>query len=299
MAIMENTVMESKMRRHRVRLVLGITGILLLIAIVAAAAYQDKRQEKKPAKREKVGQEALEFQTEEIVYDGSGRLDLLEGVRGTDVDGSDITREVNALITGSGTRNRKKVRYSLFTAEGRELTRERTLVLKNYQGPKITLDGQLNLEASWLDDLIEILKEKGKIKGDDGFGKDVTNQITWTRKKLSQGSYLLTFQLSNAYLDTAQETAKAQIEGEVSDLVLTLVQDHIEIPVGADFDPLVYVEEARDPLSGSVIDRLQVSSSVNVSVPGRYSVVYTAVSLDGTQTAEAVLSVTVTGGGDK
>ena len=60
MAIMENTVMESKMRRHRVRLVLGITGILLLIAIVAAAAYQDKRQEKKPAKREKVGQEALE-----------------------------------------------------------------------------------------------------------------------------------------------------------------------------------------------------------------------------------------------
>ena len=46
MAIMENTVMESKMRRHRVRLVLGITGILLLIAIVAAAAYQDKRQEK-------------------------------------------------------------------------------------------------------------------------------------------------------------------------------------------------------------------------------------------------------------
>ena len=60
--------------------------------------------------------------------------------------------------------------------------------------------------------------------------------------------------------------------------------------------PVPLIEMLRRPLGGSVIDRLQVSSSVNVSVPGRYSVVYTAVSLDGTQTAEAVLSVTVTGG---
>ena len=77
---------------------------------------------------------------------------------------------------------------------------------------------------------------------------------------------------------------------------MTLVQNRIEILQGVEFSPWDYLQEAQDPDFGSVADRVQISNMVNVYVPGTYSVVYSVTSVDGTQSAEAVLSVTVTEG---
>lgn len=276
---------------------IGILSVFLLLILFGAAVFQDeKNQSDSVEKEKKVSGISLEFQTEELVYDGSGDLDLLEGVTAADKDGNDLTSEVNAVITGDGNRNRKQVRYTVFSPSGEEATAQRTLILEDYEGPQIDVSANLELDAQELSDLIQNLQERGEIKGENGFGVDITDQITWKREKISKGVYLLTFSLDNAYLDHTEQKVQAQISGEVKDLTLTLIQNRIEIPVGAEFSPWDYLEEAHDPDFGSVADRVQISNMVNVGVPGTYSVVYSVISVDGTQSAEAVLSVTVTGG---
>ena len=235
----------------------------------------------------------LEFESEELVYSGNGKLDLMDGVRAESSLGEDLTSQVSAVLTGEGTENKKTVRYTVFDSQGKEVSQTRTLLLKDYQGPQIQAEDSLELTAEDLENLIETLEKRGEIKGEDGFGMDITDRITWKREKLSTGRYLLTFTLSNDYLDTVQKEAEAYIEGEPQDIQITLAEDSVTIPLGAEFSPWDYVLAAQDPSFGSIADRIQISSSVDVSVPGNYYVVYTAESVDQTQTAEAVLRVTV------
>lgn len=274
---------------------MGILAAVLLAVLLGVSFQRDtKEQGQKTAESETEDGAFLEFDPEELVYDGSGSLDLLHGVKAVDEDGTDITSQVNAVITGDSQRNRKRLRYSVFSASGREITAERTLVMKDYQGPEITLsERELSLETSDLDDLVSSLQKDGKIKGADGYGQDITSQITWKREKISGRTYRLTFQLENAYLDQTQAEATAKISGEVQDITLTLAENRITIPQGTGFSPIDYLEEARDPAFGSIADRVWISSNVDVNRPGSYSVVYSVTSVDNTQTAKNVLTVTV------
>lgn len=280
------------MRQRWVYKAAGVTAVFLFAGILAAAVFQDSKN-RISVKEETDALAVLEFESEELVYSGSGKLDLMDGVRAESSLGEDLTSQVSAVLTGEGTGNKKTVRYTVFDSQGKEVSRTRTLLLKDYQGPQIQAEDSLDLTAEDLENLIETLEKRGEIKGEDGFGMDITDRITWKREKLSTGRYLLTFTLSNDYLDTVQKEAEAYIEGEPQDIQLTLAEDSVTIPLGAEFSPWDYVLVAQDPSFGSIADRIQISSSVDVSVPGNYYVVYTAESVDQTQTAEAVLRVTV------
>lgn len=280
------------MRQRWIYKAAGITAVFLFAGILAAAVFQDSKN-RISVKEETDALAVLEFESEELVYSGSGKLDLMDGVRAESSLGEDLTSQVSAVLTGEGTGNKKTVRYTVFDSQGKEVSRTRTLLLKDYQGPQIQAEDSLDLTAEDLENLIETLEKRGEIKGEDGFGMDITDRITWKREKLSTGRYLLTFTLSNDYLDTVQKEAEAYIEGEPQDIQLTLAEDSVTIPLGAEFSPWDYVLVAQDPSFGSIADRIQISSSVDVSVPGNYYVVYTAESVDQTQTAEAVLRVTV------
>lgn len=282
------------MRQRWIYKAAGITAVFLFAGILAAAVFQDSKNRISVKEKEETDALAvLEFESEELVYSGSGKLDLMDGVRAESSLGEDLTSQVSAVLTGEGTGNKKTVRYTVFDSQGKEVSRTRTLLLKDYQGPQIQAEDSLDLTAEDLENLIETLEKRGEIKGEDGFGMDITDRITWKREKLSTGRYLLTFTLSNDYLDTVQKEAEAYIEGEPQDIQLTLAEDSVTIPLGAEFSPWDYVLVAQDPSFGSIADRIQISSSVDVSVPGNYYVVYTAESVDQTQTAEAVLRVTV------
>ena len=282
------------MRQRWIYKAAGITAVFLFTGILAAAVFQDSKNRISVKEKEETDALAvLEFESEELVYSGRGKLDLMDGVRAESSQREDLTSQVSAVLTGEGTENKKTVRYTVFDSQGKEVSRTRTLLLKDYQGPQIQAEDSLNLTAEDLENLIETLEKRGEIKGEDGFGMDITDQITWKRKKLSTGRYLLTFTLSNDYLDTVQKEAEAYIEGEPQDIQLTLAEDSVTIPLGAEFSPWDYVLAAQDPSFGSIADRIQISSNVDVSVPGNYYVVYTAESVDQTQTAEAVLRVTV------
>lgn len=241
--------------------------------------------------------QSLAFQREELVYDGRGELDLMEGVTATDVDGSDITEQVNAVITGRSGVSRKTVRYSVFLSDGRELTALRSLVMQGYRGPQLSVEESLDLAPEDLTDLAQVLKDRGALEADDGFGRDAAGQVTWQREKISTGIYNLTFSLVNPYLDSASAEAEAHIAGAMEDIRLTLTQNQAEIPMGAALDPLLFVAQAGSTEEeNDLLDRVQVESYVNPQIPGIYSVIYTLTSLDNTQIAREVLTVTVTGG---
>ena len=105
--------------------------------------------------------------------------------------------------------------------------------------------------------------------------------------------YRITFELDNAWLDHASAETEAVITGSVRDLELTLSTSETEISAGSGFHPLDYLERAEDPDYGDISDQVEVSGIPDTDTPGVYSLVYTAVSVDGTQKAEAVLTVTV------
>lgn len=280
--------------RQKKFLIVGALSLFLLALLMGAAVFQDSRQaaEAVAASLPETAAE-LVFDSEELIFEGQGSLDLMEGVYAADEDGADITDQVNAVLTGAGSKNRKKIRYTVFTSSGRELSRERTLVLENYRGPEITVPSHLELDADDLGDLVPYLREQGLLRGEDGFGLDITGQITWTREKITKGLYRITFRLDNAYLDSASAEAEAVITGKVQDIRISLYETETEIPKDAAFEPLDYLEEAVDPVYGDISGRVEVSGLLDTHTPGAYRLVYTAVSVDGTQVARANLKVTV------
>ncbi len=276
--------------------ILGIGAFLLLLLLFLIA----KRQEMpKNQVKEKDTQETtveLNFQPEVLEYDGSGMLDLLEGVEAKTKDGTDLTDQVQAILTGDGTQNQKKIRYSVFSEDGEEVTRTRTLQMTGYTGPKLTVSSSLDLTAEDLDDLVSYLTEEKALSADDGFGRDASGQVTWVRQRIGEGTYEITFTLRNDYMDTVSTQTEASISGDVSDLTLELAYTSISIPAGSSFYPLDYVVTAQDPDYGEILSRIQIINTVNVNQPGTYFVTYTLLSLDGTQKAEASMQVIVTGG---
>lgn len=287
--------------RRKLTALIGVCALVLLGILMMRAIRMDRvgYREQAALSGEMIATAAqsLAFQREELVYDGRGELDLMEGVTATDVDGSDITEQVNAVITGRSGVSRKTVRYSVFLSDGRELTALRSLVMQGYRGPQLSVEESLDLAPEDLTDLAQVLKDRGALEADDGFGRDAAGQVTWQREKISTGIYNLTFSLVNPYLDSASAEAEAHIAGAMEDIRLTLTQNQAEIPMGAALDPLLFVAQAGSTEEeNDLLDRVQVESYVNPQIPGIYSVIYTLTSLDNTQIAREVLTVTVTGG---
>lgn len=214
----------------------------------------------------------------DLVYDGTGELDLLDGVSAIDEDGTDLTSNINAKIVLDG--NDQEIRYSVSGENGQIVYKERDLVLKNYQGPAIIANDHLSFDAKDLSNLVTVLNKRGELKRLDGFGKDITDQITYQREKVSDGIYQLTFTLNNIYLDSTSLIVKANISGTISDPVLELYRLSIEIDVGSSFYPEDYIEVANDENGNSVKDQVKISSSLNTMQPGVYNVSYQLTSSD-------------------
>lgn len=237
----------------------------------------------------------IQLDSEVLEYDGSGTLNLMEGVQAVGPEGEDLTERVQAILTGDGTLLEKQIRYSVFTEEGRETTVTRTLKMVGYTGPKLSVEDGLVLEAEDLPDLIQILTEQGDLTADNGFGQNAANEVSYTREKRGEGYYEVEFKLQNEYLDETSQTVEMWITGEVQDIELTLSQSSIQIAAGTEFYPQEWIETAHDPVHGDMTSQVQIENRVNLSQAGQYSVIYTLYSYDHTQKAEAVLRVEVVG----
>ena len=271
--------------------VIGAAAAVLLAAVLIISLWLGRQQIKTPGE-EPDGTVRLEFENEAVHYDGTGALDLMEGVHAVDADGGDVTDLVTAVVSAGDNDNitEKRIRYSVFSGDGEETVGYRQLILENYTGPSIETADALSLEAEELSDPAVHLSESGQMTVQDGFGKDAADQVTWIREKTAPGTYDITFTYVNQFSDTAERTVPVSVNGETEDLTITLLTDEAEIPLGTEFDPEDYLE-ISDP-TGSA-SSVQVTGEVDTEREGRYSVYYTVISSDRTQRAGVLLKVEV------
>lgn len=270
--------------------VIGAAAAVLLAAVLVISLWIGRRQQTETPGEEQGGTVRLEFENEALHYDGTGALNLMEGVRAVDADGSDVTDQVTAVVSAGDNITEKRIRYSVFSGDGEETVGYRQLILENYMGPTIETADTLSLEAEELADPAVHLSESGQMTVQDGFGKDAADQVTWIREKTAPGTYDITFTYVNQFGDTAEQTAPVTVNGETEDLTITLLTDEAEIPLGTEFDPEDYLE-ISDP-TGSA-SSVQVTGEVDTEREGRYSVYYTVISSDRTQRAGVLLKVEV------
>lgn len=270
--------------------VIGAAAAVLLAAVLVISLWIGRRQQTETPGEEQGGTVRLEFENEALHYDGTGALNLMEGVRAVDADGSDVTDQVTAVVSAGDNMTKKRIRYSVFSDDGEETVGYRQLILENYAGPGIETADTLSLDAEELSDPAVHLSESGQMTVQDGFGKDAADQVTWIREKTAPGTYDITFTYVNQFSDTAERTVPVSVNGETEDLTITLLTDEAEIPLGTEFDPEDYLE-ISDP-TGSA-SSVQVTGEVDTEREGRYSVYYTVISSDRTQRAGVLLKVEV------
>ena len=284
--------MRNMMANKKLRITLNIVGILALIATVGLIAFSvhlshgDKKTNQNAV--ESIG--SIIFDIDEIIFDGSAPLDLMAGVHADDGNGNDITSDVNAIITSDGTQNRKTVRYTCFDADGHSLTATRTLVMKNYSGPSLNVSQPLQLDAADLVNLITHMQTNNLISAYDGFGKNITSQVTCLREPVSTGFYKMTFRIANEYQDEKSVSVYASVSGKVDDPVFELYSDSVSTPMGKSFEPMNFVVS-----QAACVGKIDVDSNVDIQSPGEYRVIYTAYSTDRSARITKTMKVTVTG----
>lgn len=273
----------------KITYLIGVISLLALV-IILILSYQMTMNYKDENNQNSSENIKIIFD-DDLVYDGTGELDLLDGVSAQGEDGTDLTNRLNAKIVLAG--NDKEIRYSVSNDNGQIVYKARNLVLKNYQGPEIIANDHLNFDVKDLNNLVTVLNKRGELKGLDGFGKDITNQITYQREKVSDGIYRLTFTLNNIYLDSTSLTVKANISGAISDPILELYRSSIELDVGSVFYPEDYIKIANDENGNSIKDQVEISSLPNTMQPGVYNVLYQLTSNDNNVIVTKKLEVTI------
>lgn len=273
----------------KITYLIGVISLLALV-IILILSYQMTMNYKDDNNQNSSENIKIIFD-DDLVYDGTGELDLLDGVSAQGEDGTDLTSRLNAKIVLAG--NGKEIRYSVSNDNGQIVYKARNLVLKNYQGPEIIANDHLNFDVKDLNNLVTVLNERDELKGLDGFGKDITNQITYQREKVSDGIYRLTFTLNNIYLDSTSLTVKANISGAISDPILELYRSSIELDVGSVFYPEDYIKIANDENGNSIKDQVEISSLPNTMQPGVYNVLYQLTSNDNNVIVTKKLEVTI------
>lgn len=230
-----------------------------------------------------------------MTYDGSGSFDLSDGVIVTDASGNVVDNKIfTSIKTGDSIRN-KIVEYSVEDSDGNIFTATRDLELSSsYHGPSIEVFGDIPLLTyDELNNISRLLIDSGLIKGDDGFGKDITSTVTSSVKSEdpASGSAIVTLSAVNMFNDTFSLDVTVQYAPDGP--ILKLTTNRVTINKGESFDALRYVEYARDENGQSLSSRIRVSGSVDINTPGEYSIEIYATNYEGLKTPVQTLKVTV------
>lgn len=274
---------------------LNALGVLaaILLGVLLMYAVQQRPEQVNSALTQKTQKCQIQWSPEILVYDGTSELDIMQGVLVTDEDGNDRTSDARAVLQNTEQLNQKMIYYSLNGYSEKLTDQGRMLLLENYTGPTIQVDSEVQLTVTQLGNLPGVLAERKQLEADNGYGKEITGQVSWYREKTAEGEYSIFFTVSNEFGDVATAQCRAYIDGVKDDIVLTLRQEQVSISQNEPFVPLDWVLEAEDANGENLIDGVEVEGTVNASVPGNYTITYRLTSLDGRQCATRNLSVKV------
>lgn len=217
---------------------------------------------------------SIQFDSNTITYDGTKELDLLSGVSVVKNDGTILKSDVFAHIVTGETLHDKVITYSVDTDAGR-ITANRNLKLINYTGPSLVLPEELpKVSEALLDSILTYMPTDGSFIATDGFGNNITSAVTadYTIDPRDPSLVHYVFSIKNMFNDMASVAADIIIESNRPVLVLT--QTAVTLPKGTSFQPLLYVENAKDSQGNSLLHRIHINGTVDVNTPGTYLLTY-------------------------
>ena len=257
---------------------LSVSGIclilLLLLFVFGEQTFQEDAQIISEEQETDSVRDSFIFNPPELVYDGNGELDLLEGVSLEQYSLEELKKNTYARIYAGENLSNKTIEYTVDTEEGR-IRSKRALHLINYEGPTIALPDELpTVTMSTVEQMAELIKSEGDYKADDGFGNDARDyvQIDAEKSYVNSAEIQYTFILENAFGDRTVAKADALISDVPATIVLTASE--VNIRVGDIFYPEVYIAEAIDSNGQSIVDEVMYNNDVVIEEPGEYVVEY-------------------------
>lgn len=239
---------------------------------------------------------AFQFDTDPLIYDGSEKLNLLDGVSLVDPSGQTSDVEIFVHITTEGSLSSKTIEYSADTDDGR-VTATRSMELSNYTGPEITInDGLSTTEITDVNDIAQSLIESGDLKATDGYGSDISDAIsaTYTRDASTPTLIHCSFTITNIFND--MKSLDIDLTQVLSKPLVVLKDSKITVNKGQSFDPSSMIEAIINTDGTLINDQVEISGTVNVSTPGTYTLTYTAYNYSWIYSDPVTLEVTVTEG---
>lgn len=246
----------------------------------------------------------------------AGTAELMNGVTATDNADGDVTGSI--LIEGIVNLNDQSeatITYAAFDKAGNVAKASRTLKYTDYHSPVFGQNKSLTFAANNSSDILSCVTASDVIDGD--ISSNVKGTLVSDTGSLNYaGLHEVEFRVTNSMGDTQYLTLPVEIyENGAYNAAVELTDYLIYLPKDAKFNAKeylgtltaggnvfsltrstsrtrVYVNNYVDPSESSGVINVEIVDTVDTSVPGVYSVVYTA-SYEGLYTGYARLNVVV------
>lgn len=231
--------------------------------------------------------DSFRFDPEQLSYDGTGDLDLLEGVSLDGYTPQDLKATVFTRIYKGDTLSEKYIEYTAETEEGMVRSR-RKLRLRDYNGPKIVIPDEIpSVNEESADEFAGLLKTKSGYAVDDGFGNNARDYAEISYEKEATDSALLHYTIAFDNMFGDRDVAKIDVTLTDVPARIILSDSEVTIPIGGKFDPASYIVSAERADGTSAIESVILSGNVDTMQEGTYTLTY---DLDG-QTATIIVNV--------
>ena len=216
--------------------------------------------------------DAFTFDPEELSYDGTGDLDLLEGVTLEGYSAQELKQLVFTRIKKGASLSEKDIEYTAETEDGK-IRSIRPLKLYNYNGPKIHIPDDLpEVTRKDIDHFGDLLAAKSGYAVDDGFGKDVRDHAEIDYEADAKESALVHYAVSFGNMFGDSDVAKVDVTLSGVPAYLTLSESEVTINEGADFNPADYVARAVLADGTEALAVVLYSGNVDTGKKGTYEV---------------------------
>ena len=238
---------------------------------------------------------AFSFDPETLVYDGTGSLNLLEGVSFGTLTPEEVRTSVFAEIKAGTSKNAKVISYSVKTDSG-TVKADRPLTLENYSGPMLALPAAMpEVSLSTLESMgARVVTSEGFI-ADDGYGNNIGDSLVSSVEidptDITNITY--NFSLSNMFGDTAYAGTSVS---PVIDLpfIELFTAEATYSPSNPFTGKYSNVRRVVDTDGSSIGSRIRCEGEVDPNVPGTYILTYTVTNEAGLSALPVSLVVHIT-----
>ncbi len=217
----------------------------------------------------------INFEEKVLTYDGSGKLDLNQGVTLTDKHGNPVNADIYSSITEGSSPTEKIITYTAEDKDGNTIAVERALILENYTGPSIYLSTAPTVVMDTdLAHLTDFFKDTEFVEALDGYDKDITDSVTisYAVTNKTATELTVTFSVTNMFNDTASESLP--IPMQLTKPIIVLTTNKLTLKTGDVFMAGDYIYCATNEEGEDLRGLVNVSQDVNTSTPGTYRVTY-------------------------